>query len=147
VNVSINRHMRSLFPIVNEAHRIRYPTQAPQYASRQCWQQCEACLGTIRIVHRSTGADTRGGPSGDQKTRMIQFAAVRPVANAQDIYDFGLVACGFKLDSTYLVVSFPLSWVLWLTSFQAAFGLASVPELITVSGRMLGPPKLTYDES
>jgi len=77
---------------------------------------------------------------------MIQFAAVRPVANAQDIYGFGLVTCGFKPDSTYLVVTFPLSWVLWLTSFQAAFGLASVPELTTIPRRMLGLPKLTYDK-
>ncbi len=31
-----------------------------------------------------------------------KFAAVRPVANAQDNYGFGLVTCGYKLDSTYI---------------------------------------------
>jgi len=56
-------------------------------------------------------------------------------------------ALGWLLvDSKPIALTSPLSWVSWLTSFQAAFGLASVPELITVSGRMLGPPKLTYDE-
>lgn len=61
----------------------------------------------------------RGDLSGDQITAMLKFAAVPPVANAQDIHDFELVTCGFKPDSVYFVrqEGHVLPCDLWPTAF------------------------------
>lgn len=105
----------------------------------------------VEVCEVEPGQPAKSKLSGDQTASMLRFAVMgrKPGQNAQSIVTKGVGVLGLGEPLNATLVSIPLlqSFAKYLTfPLQSAFGVNSSTELITVPGRVLPAPNVTYKD-